>query len=167
MNTRLIGFSLLFLLSSLSVSAEAPEGLETGPMEYFDLTDSPFSGPVEIIVDSNHPTASRGSFTDVFLLVRNHDNDGTVSVVIDLDLRYADGASVRPFHLGQDRVHTLGPDSGVGFFIFFAIAPDAPLGAATFEATARVARITGTDNNHANNDNPMRAVDSVTFEVVP
>lgn len=162
--------SMLVLLSMalpVAVVAQSPEGLEVGDVEYFNLTDSPVSGPVEMIVNSNHPVAGQNTFTDVFLVVRNHSNTGTVSVNIDLDLIYADGVEVQPFHLGADRVHILGPNQGVAFFIFFAVPADAPLGTATFRAEARVGRVTGDDDGHRRNDNPMVATDSVRFEVVP
>jgi len=145
---------------------ERAEGLEVGPVEYFAMTDSPYSGPVEMNVQSAHPVAAQGSFTDVFLVVQNHSNVDTVSVNIELELVYADGRPVRPFHLGADRIHTLGPDEGVGFLIFFVVPEDAPVGEATFRAKARVGR-TGQDDGHRDNPNPMIATDAVTFEVVP
>ncbi len=167
--TRAETLIVLALLAGLAPAAasEPPEGLEKGPSEYFNLTDSPFSGPVEVIVNTNHPTAARGSFTDVFIVVRNHSNEADVSVNIDLDLRYADGRRVRPFHLGADRIQLLGPDQGVAFFIFFVVPPDAPLGTATFRVDGRVGRVTGTDDDHSQNENPMVASDSVEFEVTP
>jgi len=146
---------------------DLPEGLEVGPIQYFPIGDSPFSGPVEVIANTNHPTAARGTLADVFLAVQNHSNDATVSVNIDLDLRYADGVDVVPFHLGEVRQHTLGPDEGVGFFIFFQVPVDAPLGTATFGVNAVVGRVTGGDDRHSDNPNPMVASDSVEFEVLP
>jgi hypothetical protein len=156
------------LLAASAVSAaENMEGLSVGPIEYHGLTDSPVSGSVEMFVVSNHPTATRGSFTEVFLVVKNHSNDATVSVNIELELKFADGQPVRPFHLGRDRIHTLGPDEGVGFFLYFAVPEDAELGTASFAASARIGRVTGGDDGHAQNTNPMIASDSIEFEVVP
>jgi hypothetical protein len=74
---------------------------------------------------------------------------------------------VQPFHLGQDRQHTLGPDEGVGFFIFFVVPADAPLGTATFGVNALVGAVIGGDDGHGQNPNPMVASDSVQFEVLP
>ena len=132
----------LLAVSTVSAASDA-EGLQVGPVEYYPLMDSPVSGPVEVAVVSNHPTASRGTFTEVFFVVQNHSNDATVSVEIELELSFADGRPVRPFHLGRDRVHTLGPDEGVGFFIFFAVPEDAALGQATFAANGRGCRLGG------------------------
>jgi len=148
-------------------AADSPEGLEVGQIQYFPIGDSPFSGPVEALVNTNHRTAARGTLTDVFLVVQNHANEATVSVNIDLELRYADGLEVQPFHLGQLRQHMLGPDEGVGFFVFFVVPADAPLGPATFGVNALVGRATGRDDGHSENPNPMVASDSVRFEVVP
>lgn len=160
-------FVLCLIVPAVAVAAgPVNEGLETDTAQYFALTDSPISGPVEMFVQSNHPYVQQGTFTDVALLVKNHSNEATVSIVIDLDLVYADGRSVQPFHLGQERVHTLGTDEGVGFMVFFVVPPDAPLGAGTFRASARVARVTGDDDGHADNPNPMIASDSFEFEVV-
>lgn len=159
--------ALMTLLPAAAV-AEPAEGLETGPIEYFNMYDSPVSGPVETFVTTSFPTAVRGGFSEVFLVVQNHSNASTVSINIELDLRYADGAAVRPFHLGEARAHTLGPDQGVGFRIFFAVPADAALGTATFRVNARVGRVTGGDGEgHRDNPNPMVASDSVQFEVVP
>jgi len=158
----------LVTLAPLAAVANPAEGLEVGPIQYFNLDNSPFSGPVETIVNSNFPTAARGGFSEVFLAVQNHSNESTVSVNIELDLRYADGVTVRPFHLGQDRAHILGPDQGVGFRVFFVVPADAPLGTATFRVNARVGLISGgQDQGHADNPNPMVAPDSVQFDVVP
>jgi hypothetical protein len=88
-------------------------------------------------------------------------------VVIDLDLRYADGNRVLPFHLGSEREQTLLPDEGVGFFIFWQIPAEAPLGTASFTVNARVTRLSGGSDGHNDNENPMVATDSVSFEVLP
>ncbi len=166
--TRTVWMAAAVLACLLPTFAQdSPEGLEVGPIQRFTLTDSPFSGPVETLVFSEHPTAGRGTLTDVFLVVQNHSNDATVTVNIDLDLLYADGNEVQPFHLGQDREHTLGPDEGVGFIIFWQVPADAPLGTATFRVEARVGRVTGSDEGHSENPNPMVASDAVEFEVVP
>ena len=168
MKSKTMVLLLLVALLPAAAAAEPPEGLETGPIEYFDMLDSPVSGPVETFVNSSFPTASRGGFTEVFLVVQNHSNESTVSINIELDLRYADGVAVRPFHLGQDRAHILGPDQGVGFRVFFAVPADAPLGQATFRVNARVGRVSGGEGEgHKDNTNPMVASDSVQFEVVP
>jgi len=165
---RRIAWLAVVIVGCVSVVwAEEPEGLGVGPIQYFPIGDSPFSGPVETLVNTNHPTAARGTLTDVFLVVQNHSNEATVSVNIDLDLQYADGVPVRPFHLSQNREHTLGPDEGVGFFIFFVVPVDAPLGTATFGVNALVGRVTGGDDGHSENPNPMVASDSVQFEVIP
>lgn len=148
-----------------AVAQDGAEGLQAGTIEYFTMSDSPYSGPVETIVNSAHPAVYQGSFTDVFLVVQNHSNVDTVTVNIELELAYADGRPVRPFHLGADRIHTLGPDEGVGFLVFFEVPADAAVGTATFRAKARVGR-TGADG-HADNPNPMIAEDGVEFEVVP
>lgn len=164
---RLVWMAAVVLASLTPGWADPPEGLEVGQVQYFPIGDSPFSGPVETLVNTNHPTAARGTLTDVFLVVQNHSNEATVSVNIDLDLRYADGVEVQPFHLGQDRQHTLGPDEGVGFFIFFVVPADAPLGTATFGVNALVGAVIGGDDGHGQNPNPMVASDSVQFEVLP
>jgi hypothetical protein len=151
-----------------SVSAgDLAEGLEVGPVQYYTLTDSPVSGPVEMFVSSNHPTASLGTFSEVFLLVQNHSNDATVSINIDLELVFADGQPVHPFNLGRDRLQTLGPDEGVGFFVYFSVPQDTELGKGTFGASARVTRVSGGNDGHRENPNPMVASDSVSFEVIP
>jgi len=167
MRTRFACMAAAILACLAPAWATPPEGLETGPIQYFPIGDSPFSGPVETLVNTNHPTAARGTLTDVFLVVQNHSNEATVSVNIDLELRYADGVEVQPFHLGQDRQHTLGPDEGVGFFVFFVVPVDAPLGTATFRVNALVGRVSGGDDGHRENPNPMVASDSVQFEVLP
>jgi hypothetical protein len=160
-----LGVALL-AVSAVSAARDA-EGLRVGPVEYYSLMDSPVSGPVEVAVVSNHPTASRGSFTEVFFVVQNHSNTATVSVDIELELTFADGRPVRPFHLGRDRIHTLGPDEGVGYFIFFAVPEDAALGQATFAANARIGRVTGGSDGHRENPNPMIASAFIQFVVVP
>lgn len=159
--------AVLILFAPAVIASEGPAGLAVRDFQRFDLTSSPFSGPVETIVMTDHPIAARGSLTDVFVAVQNHSNDTTVSVVIDLELRYADGAQVLPFHLGVERTQTLGPDEGVGFFIFWQVPADAPLGAAMLAVHARVGRLSGGGDSHADNENPMIASDAVTFEVVP
>jgi hypothetical protein len=163
-------FAASFLVTLLFATAvradDAPGGLEIHGFQRYML-DDPLSGPIETIVNTDHATISRGALMDVFVAVQNHSNDTTAGVVIDLDLRYADGALVTPFHLGADREQTLGPDEGVGFFIFWQIPADAPLGTASFTACARVTRLTGGSDGHQGNQNPMVACDSVTFEVTP
>lgn len=148
-------------------AAQSDEGLGVRDLQHFDLTSSPFSGPVEVLVNSMHPTVARGSLTDVFVVVQNHSNDTTASVAIDLDLVYADGAEVQPFHLGAERAQTLGPDQGVGFFLFWQIPQNAPLGTGHLRVSAIVGRLSGGDDSHADNQNPMIASDSVNFDVVP
>lgn len=148
------------------LAVDASEGLKIRGFQRFQL-NSPFSGPVEAIAMTEHTTISRGALMDVFVAVQNHSNDTTAGVVIDLVLRYADGVRVLPFHLGAERAQTLGPDEGVGFFIFWQIPADAPPGIATFTINARVSRLSGGDEGHDDNENPMIATDSVTFEVVP
>ena len=168
MNMTRISVLTFARLLPAAAFADPAEGLETGPIEYFNVENSPFSGPVEMVVNTNFPTAVRGGFTEVFLAVQNHSNESTVSVNIELDLRYADGKPVRPFHLGQARAHILGPDQGVGFRIFFAVPADAPLGTATFRANARIGRVSGgAGEGHKDNPNPMVASDAVQFDVVP
>jgi hypothetical protein len=147
--------------------AQQSEGLEVGPVDYFNITDSPFSGPVETLVFSSHPTVKRGTGTDVFVVVQNHSNEATVTVNIGLELEWADGSQKHPFHLGQDRQHTLGPNEGVGFIIFYAVPDDAPLGASVFRTNAQVGRVTGVADGHRENPNPMIASDFANFEVVP
>jgi len=148
-------------------TAQSDEGLGVRDLQYFDLANSPYSGPVEVLVNSMHPTVARGSFTDVFVVVQNHSNETTASVAIDLELVYADGVRVRPFHLGAERTQTLGPDQGMGFYIFWQIPSDAPLGSGHFAVRAIVGRLSGGDDSHADNTNPMVAEDSVNFDVVP
>lgn len=155
-----------FLLVTPALAYDPPQGLQIGEFQRYTL-DSPFSGPVEAIANTDHETVSRGGLMDVFIAVQNHSNDTTAGVVIDLDLRYADGSRVQPFSLGSERVQTLGPDEGVGFFIFWQIPPDAPLGTATFKINAIVTRLTDGGDGHDDNENPMVASDSVSFEVVP
>ena len=147
-------------------AAQGSDALEIGPIDYFTMSDSPFSGPVETQVFSSHPIAGRGTGTDVFMVVQNHSNDATVSVNLGLELEWSDGSFKRPFHLGQDRIHILGPNEGVGFVIFYAIPGDAPLGTTVFRAKALVGRVTGDDDDHRVNQNPMVAVDFAEFEVV-
>ncbi len=159
--------ALLLLFVPAAQAQEAPEGLEISQIQQFVLTDSPFSGPIETQVMTEHPTVSRGSLNDVFFAVLNHSNDTTASVVIELDLRYADGVEVQPFHLGAERAQTLGPDEGMLFIIFWQIPADAPLGTATLTVSARVGRLSGGNEGHNDNPNPMVATDSVSFEVVP
>lgn len=157
--------TLSILLISPALAYEPPHGLSIGDIQRFPL-DDPFSGPIEVIANTDQPTISRGDLMDVFVAVQNHSNDTTAGAVIDLDLRYADGARVQPFDLGSERAQTLGPDEGIGFFIFWQIPADAPLGTATFRITARVTQLTGGDG-HEDFENPMVATDSVSFEVVP
>ncbi len=164
-SSRTLLLSSFLLLVSPALAYEPPAGLGIREFQRFSL-NSPFSGPVETIVMTNHTTVGPGELMDVFVAVQNHSNDTTVGVVIDLDLRYADGVRVEPFHLGSERVQTLGPDEGVGFFIFWFIPPDVPPGTATFEASARVTRWTDGEG-HDDNQNPMVAADSVSFEVLP
>lgn len=158
---------LAFVPAAQAQAQEQPEGLTIGEIQQFTLNNDPFSGPIETQVMTEHPTVSRGTLNDVFFAVLNHSNDTTAEVIIDLDLRYADGVQVQPFHLGADRAQTLGPDEGRLFIIFWQIPADAPLGTATFTVSARVGRLTGGSEGHENNPNPMVATDSVTFEVVP
>ena len=86
---------------------------------------------------------------------------------IGLELLWSDGSQVRPFDLGEARAHTLGPNEGVGFRVFFAVPEDAPLGTAVFRASARVGRVSGDDDGHRANPNPMVATDFIEFEVIP
>ena len=155
--------AVLFLLAPCW-AGRSPEGLQVGTVQYFPIGDSPYSGPVEAIVNTNHLTAARGTLTDVFLVVQNHSNTATVTVNLDLDLRYADGVRVQPFDLGQLRTYTLGPDQGVGFYVFFVVPNTAPLGTARFRMNALVGRLSGGETR---SENPMVATDSVEFEVVP
>jgi hypothetical protein len=157
--------SFFFLISPV-LAYDSPQGLQIEEFQRFTL-DDPFSGPVEAIANTDQETVNRGGLMDVFIAVQNHSNDATVGVVIDLDLRYADGIRVQPFNLGSERVQLLGPDEGIGFFIFWQIPPDAPLGTASFTVNAIVTRLTGGSEDHGGNENPMVASDSVTFDVVP
>ena len=54
----------------------------------------------------------------------------------------------------------------MGFTIFSVVPEDAPLGTATFRASARAGRVTGGDDGHHENPNPMIASDVIEFEVV-
>jgi hypothetical protein len=148
------------------IMSEASPAFRVRGFHHYSLPDSPISGPVEVIANTNHTEVSRGALMDVFLAVQNHSNTATTTVVVSLSLNYGDGELVIPFSLGAMRTHTLGPDEGVGFFIFWVIPEDAPLGTGTFTVTARIAQLSGGDG-HQNYDNPMVAADSVTFEVVP
>jgi hypothetical protein len=163
-------FGLIALLSIASTAAvpvsQAAPGFRVEGFHHYVLPDSPVSGPVEVIANTHHAEVARGDLMDVFLAVQNHSNDTTVTVVISLSLSYGDGELVIPFNLGAMRTHTLGPDEGVGFFLFWLIPEDAPAGVSTFTVTARVAQLSGGDA-HKNYDNPMVATDSVTFEVLP
>jgi hypothetical protein len=161
-------FVCLVLVGGVASGADSLDqrGVEVGPLQYYMMADSPVSGPVETFVISNHPVVYPDSLSEVQLAVENNSNDATVTINIDLDLVYADGKPVEPFHLGMNRSHTLGPNEGVAFRVYFAVPTDAPLGHATFRASARIGRVTGDPNGHPANPNPMIATDSIEFEVV-
>ena len=142
-------------------AARAVDGPTIQSIEHFRTSDGPFSRPIEVSANTDHHTVAQGALMEVFLAVENHSSETTVSVNIDIDLKYAEGGRVKPFNLGSDREQILGPNEGVVFFLFFVVPEDAPLGTATFGVDARVVK--GMDGN----ENPRVASDFVQFEVVP
>jgi hypothetical protein len=68
--------AVLLVFVPPAAASKPPEGLEIRDFRRFTLS-SPFSGPVETIVMTNHRTITRGALMDVFVAVQNHSNDTT------------------------------------------------------------------------------------------